>query len=188
MCRREGKTRIHVNDAGYNSMDWIEVARHRDRWPAVGKTIIPSGSKHGEEFLVYLTGREINDRQVYSQWTGIVIIVFIIIILESRIIIGMLIVSKVIKFSAFCGNRQFIAAFTGARHLSLSSRLFQSALSQPLTLRSILALSSHLRFDPSVTNIIIVVVIIGVITRDIFVFCARFTPYIFPNVYECSFG
>jgi hypothetical protein len=101
----------------------------------------------------------------------------------------MLIVSKLIKkFSAFCGTRQFIIAFTRARHLSLSSRSIHSALSQPVALRSILALSSHLRFDPRVTNIIIVVVIVGVITRDIFVFSVRFTPNIFPNVRECSFG
>jgi hypothetical protein len=44
------------------------------------KTIVPSGSKNGKEFLVYLTGLEIKVWQVYSQWTGIVIIVFIIIL------------------------------------------------------------------------------------------------------------
>ena len=126
-------------------------------------------------------------RQVYSQWTGTLFIAFIVII-ASTVLLGMLIVSKLIKkFSAFCGTRQFITAFTRARHLSLSSRSIQSPLSQPVTLRSILAFSSHLRFDPSVTNIIIVV-IIGVITRDIFVFSIRFTPYIFPNVHECSAG
>jgi hypothetical protein len=33
----------------------------------LGKTIIPSGSKNGKEFLVYLSRREIKPGQVYSQ-------------------------------------------------------------------------------------------------------------------------
>jgi hypothetical protein len=50
------------------------------------------------------------------------------------------------KFPAFYGTRRFITAFTRARHLSLSwARSIQSTPYQPISLRSILILSSLLR-------------------------------------------
>jgi len=49
------------------------------------------------------------------------------------------------KFSAFCGTRSFITAFTIARHLSLSwASSIQSIPPHPTSWRSILILSSHL--------------------------------------------
>ena len=49
------------------------------------------------------------------------------------------------KFSLIYGNRRFIAAFTSARHLSLSSATsIQSTPTHPSSWRSILILSSHL--------------------------------------------
>jgi hypothetical protein len=52
------------------------------------------------------------------------------------------------KFHAFYGNRRFITVFTTARHLSLSrAKWTQSTSPNPISLRSILMLSSHLRLD-----------------------------------------
>jgi hypothetical protein len=52
----------------------------------------------------------------------------------------------VMKFRAFYGTRRFITVFTTARHWSLSwARCTQSTPSHPISLRSILILSSHLR-------------------------------------------
>ena len=50
------------------------------------------------------------------------------------------------KFPTFSGTRQFITAFTSARHLSLSwASSIQSITSNPISWRSIVLLSSHLR-------------------------------------------
>jgi hypothetical protein len=50
------------------------------------------------------------------------------------------------KFPAFYGTRRFITAFINARHLSVSwARSIQSMLPLPISWRSILILSSHLR-------------------------------------------
>jgi hypothetical protein len=49
------------------------------------------------------------------------------------------------NFPAFFGTRRFIAVFTRALHLSLSwARSIQSIPSHPISLRSILILSTHL--------------------------------------------
>jgi hypothetical protein len=51
------------------------------------------------------------------------------------------------NFSACYGTRRFITAFTRALHWSLSwSRSIQSLPSHPISLKSILILSTHLRF------------------------------------------
>jgi hypothetical protein len=47
--------------------------------------------------------------------------------------------------TAFYGTRRFIAAFTSARHLSLSCSSIQSITPHPTSWTSILILSSHLR-------------------------------------------
>jgi hypothetical protein len=50
------------------------------------------------------------------------------------------------KFPAFYGTRGFITAFTSTRHLSLSwASWIQSITQHPISCRSILILSSHLR-------------------------------------------
>src|SRR5215470_8073501 len=50
------------------------------------------------------------------------------------------------KFSAFYGTRRFITALTSVRHLSLSwASPIQSTYPHPITWRSILILSTHLR-------------------------------------------
>ena len=50
------------------------------------------------------------------------------------------------KFPAFHGTRKFITALTNARHLSLSwASSIQSIYPHPISWRSILILSSHLR-------------------------------------------
>jgi hypothetical protein len=52
------------------------------------------------------------------------------------------------NFPVFYGNQRFIIVFTRALHLSLSwARSIQSILSHPISLRSILTLSTHLRLD-----------------------------------------
>ena len=49
------------------------------------------------------------------------------------------------KFPAFCATRRFIAAFTSARHLSLSrASSIQTIFPHPTSCRSTLILSSHL--------------------------------------------
>ena len=54
----------------------------------------------------------------------------------------------VTKFPAFYETRRFIAAFTTARHLSLSwDSSIKSMTPHPISWRSVLILSSHLRLD-----------------------------------------
>ena len=64
----------------------------------------------------------------------------------SRVLPEKLTVFRLVKkFPAFYGTRRFITAFTGARHLSLSSaRSIQSTHPHPTSWRSILILSSYL--------------------------------------------
>ena len=65
----------------------------------------------------------------------------------SRVLLEKLTGFKLVKkFSSFYGTRRFITAFTSARHLSLSwARSIQSIPPHPISWRSILILSSHLR-------------------------------------------
>ena len=67
----------------------------------------------------------------------------------SRVLLKKLTVPHLVKkFHAFYGNRRFITAFTKARHLSLYwTRSNQSMSPHPISWRSILILSSHLRLD-----------------------------------------
>jgi hypothetical protein len=54
------------------------------------------------------------------------------------------IVQLLMNFPAFYGTRRFITVFTRAHHWSLSwARLMQSITSHPISLRSILILSTH---------------------------------------------
>ena len=63
----------------------------------------------------------------------------------SRVLPNKLTVPQLVTFPVFYGTRRFITVFTTAHHLFLSStRLFQSAPSNPITLISIVILSSHL--------------------------------------------
>jgi len=64
----------------------------------------------------------------------------------SRALLEKLTGSQLVKkFPAFYGTRRFITAFTRTRHLALSSaRQIQSIPPHPISLRSILILSSHL--------------------------------------------
>jgi hypothetical protein len=65
----------------------------------------------------------------------------------SRILPQKLIVTQVVeKFPGFYGTQRFIIVFTRARHWSLTwDRCIKSVTSYPISLRSILILSSHLR-------------------------------------------
>ena len=65
----------------------------------------------------------------------------------SQVIPNKLTCSQLVnKFAAFYGTRVFITPFTSARHLSLSwDKSVQSMHSHPISWRSILILSSHLR-------------------------------------------
>ena len=65
----------------------------------------------------------------------------------SRVLLEKLTSSQLVKkFPAFYGTRRFVTAFTSARHLSLSwARSVQSMPPHPISWRSILILSSHLR-------------------------------------------
>ena len=64
----------------------------------------------------------------------------------SRVLLEKLTDSQLLKkFTAFCGTRRFITAFTNARHLSLSwARSIQSIPSHSTSWSSILMLCSHL--------------------------------------------
>jgi hypothetical protein len=64
--------------------------------------------------------------------------------LWSRVLEKLTVTQLVTKFPAFFLTTSFIIVFTGARHWSLSwARCFQSTPWHPLSLRSILILSSH---------------------------------------------
>jgi hypothetical protein len=64
----------------------------------------------------------------------------------STVLVEKLIITQVVKkFSAFYGNRKFITTFTKAHRRPLSwTRCMQSTTSYPISLRSILIISSHL--------------------------------------------
>jgi len=64
----------------------------------------------------------------------------------SKILLEKLIVAQLVKkFPTFNGTRRFITTFTRIHHWSLSwARWIQSISSDPITLTSILILSSHL--------------------------------------------
>jgi hypothetical protein len=67
--------------------------------------------------------------------------------LWRRVLLGRLVLPQPVqKFPVFYGNRKFIISCTKARQLSLyRARSIQSKLFQPIYLRSILMLSSHVR-------------------------------------------
>jgi len=67
----------------------------------------------------------------------------------NRTLLDKLIVAQIIKkFPVVYRNRRLITVITRARHWSLfRARCIQSTASHPISLRSILILSSHLRLD-----------------------------------------
>ena len=94
----------------------------------------------------------------------------------SRVLLEKLTSSQLVKkFPALYGTRRFITAFTSARHLSLSwARSIQSVPSHPISWRSILILSSHLR--PSLP--------IG-LSPSCFPTKTLYTPYLSPKRSAC---